>query len=256
MVKAYERRNKVKKYLKSELCVAMKNLEEKKEIQKVNEAKIDELHKVGPPMMQEIEHNQKKLLEETAKINQMQGDENYVLMLSARRQAKQQQMDDLDEYHAKFSEDLMSRLNKRGIQQDKARKNYMTKRAAFKEAAASKSPDGRNIQFVKPLEQLEMQDYVVAKAVTDARQAEEDQKQARDAQLVQEQLKATQMQNYAHVINKHSLSVREKRNNLINNEGKYYASIKVPDLVDPIDLDLERKVKGMVNRGNLNDQVD
>ena len=90
-------------------------------------------------------------------------------------------MDDLDEYHAKFSEDLMSRLNKRGIQQDKARKNYMTKRAAFKEAAASKSPDGRNIQFVKPLEQLEMQDYVVAKAVTDARQAEEDQKQARDA---------------------------------------------------------------------------
>ena len=85
MVKAYERRNKVKKYLKSELCVAMKNLEEKKEIQKVNEAKIDELHKVGPPMMQEIEHNQKKLLEETAKINQMQGDENYVLMLSARR---------------------------------------------------------------------------------------------------------------------------------------------------------------------------
>ena len=46
---------------------------------------MDELHKVGPPMMQEIEHNQNKIEEQKKQVNQMQGDQNYALMHIQRR---------------------------------------------------------------------------------------------------------------------------------------------------------------------------
>ena len=57
-----KRRNQdLKKNIKSDLGLAMKQLDEKKKEQKRKEFEIDQLHLVGPPMMQEIESNQRRL---------------------------------------------------------------------------------------------------------------------------------------------------------------------------------------------------
>ena len=70
-----------KKALNSELTMAMKQREDIQEKERTNQAFMDELYgKVGPPMMQEITHNQERIIECTKKINQLQGSENYVLM--------------------------------------------------------------------------------------------------------------------------------------------------------------------------------
>ena len=47
--------------MNSDLKLAMKQLDAKKNEEKRKEAAIDLLHQNGPPMMQEIEHNQKRL---------------------------------------------------------------------------------------------------------------------------------------------------------------------------------------------------
>lgn len=49
-------------------------------------------------MMQEIDFNQKRLEEKTKEVNRMQGDGNYTLMLSQRKQQKRQKCEDLAEY--------------------------------------------------------------------------------------------------------------------------------------------------------------
>ena len=75
-----------KQGMKKDLSLAMKQLEDKRKEQKKREAVIDQLHKDGPPMMQAIDFNQKRLEEKTKKVNQMQGDGNFTLMLSQRKQ--------------------------------------------------------------------------------------------------------------------------------------------------------------------------
>ena len=73
--------------MKTDLCMAMKINEQRKEMEKKNEAYQDELHKVGPPMMQEIDFNQKRLADQHAKINNMQGKDNFKLMATQKDQA-------------------------------------------------------------------------------------------------------------------------------------------------------------------------
>ena len=51
-------------------------------MEKQNQAYIDHLHKEGPPMMQEIEYNQTRIVNKTKAINRMQGKDNFVLMIN------------------------------------------------------------------------------------------------------------------------------------------------------------------------------
>jgi hypothetical protein len=68
-VRAHRTRQLQKKQLKSQLCVAMKDLELRRTNEKQNEAQIDALQARGPPMMQEIERNQAKIIENTKRVN-------------------------------------------------------------------------------------------------------------------------------------------------------------------------------------------
>ena len=61
ITQAKRRNQDMKKSIKSDLGLAMKQLDEKKKEQKRKEIEIDQLHLVGPPMMQEIESNQRRL---------------------------------------------------------------------------------------------------------------------------------------------------------------------------------------------------
>ena len=93
--------------------MAMKQREDIEQQERTNQANMDELLKAGPPMMQEIQHNQERIIDNTKKINQLQGSENYALMHQQRNQAKQQRAYDLAEYQTKYKEDLMVRLSTR-----------------------------------------------------------------------------------------------------------------------------------------------
>ena len=61
ITQAKRRNQDLKKSIKSDLGLAMKQLDAKKKEQKRKEIEIDQLHLVGPPMMQEIESNQRRL---------------------------------------------------------------------------------------------------------------------------------------------------------------------------------------------------
>ena len=50
----------------------------------------------------------------------------------------------------------------------------MAKKKDLREQWASQSPEGRPIQFIKPLKEAEARDYAEAKKITDARQANQD----------------------------------------------------------------------------------
>ena len=82
MAQEMDRRNKAQKSLNSELTMAMKHREDSEQQERTNQAYMDELLAKGPPMMQEIQHNQERIIDNTKKINQIQGSENYVLMLN------------------------------------------------------------------------------------------------------------------------------------------------------------------------------
>ena len=71
ILKAHKKKHENQKFIKSELCVAMKTQEDKNSLNKRNEAINDEILKKGPPMMQEIEHNQKKLSETKKQVNKI-----------------------------------------------------------------------------------------------------------------------------------------------------------------------------------------
>lgn len=98
MINQLKRRNQSKKFIKSELNVAMKHKEDMKQTDKMNTAIMDQLQKNGPPMMQEIEFNQMKLDDKTKQVNKIQGVDNFALMISQRRKVQQQKEDDLAEY--------------------------------------------------------------------------------------------------------------------------------------------------------------
>ena len=68
-LKNLKRRNKMKNIIKTDLNVAMKNNEDRIEMEKKNKAVEEELQKNGPPMMQEIELNQRRLEETTKQVN-------------------------------------------------------------------------------------------------------------------------------------------------------------------------------------------
>lgn len=69
MVQAMRKSKDGKQNMKSDLGVAMKQLEKRKITEKQNEAALDQLHKVGPPMMQEIDFNQRRIEEKTKLVN-------------------------------------------------------------------------------------------------------------------------------------------------------------------------------------------
>ena len=51
--------------------MAMKQREDIEQQERTNQANMDELLKAGPPMMQEIQHNQERIIDNTKKINQL-----------------------------------------------------------------------------------------------------------------------------------------------------------------------------------------
>ena len=58
----------------------VKILKDRREFDRHREAMIDEMHKGGPPMMQEIHHNQTRVTDHTRQANKAQGDQNLVLL--------------------------------------------------------------------------------------------------------------------------------------------------------------------------------
>ena len=50
-----------------------------------------------------------------------------------------------------------------------------------------------------------------------------------------------QMQNFTHLINKNSQSMREKRTQLIKEEGNFLGSVKLQDLVAPVDQKAKKR---------------
>ena len=170
IAKENERRQITKKSLNSELTMAMKHREDIELQERTNQAYMDELLKKGPPMMQEIQHNQERLIDNTKKINQMQGSENYVLMLNNRNQAKKQRAEDLAEYQAKYKEDLMVRLSQRNNREMKQRFERFAQDQKHKEAAAT--ANGK-IKFVDPLADAEMRDFEKARVVLEEKEEED-----------------------------------------------------------------------------------
>ena len=152
---------------KVDLGIAMRQNERKKQLGKQNQAQMDELHKAGPPMMQEIEYNQQRIENKTKTVNRLQGKDNYVLMLSQRRQQKKQKADDLKEYQAKFKEDLMARWSDQNQRELSERKRMIAIGQELKVTAAAKSPNGGNVKFIDKLDDQERRDYEKAKAIHD-----------------------------------------------------------------------------------------
>lgn len=126
---------------------------------------MDELHKVGPPMMQEIELNQNKITETHKQCNKIQGQDNYKLMLNLKRTTQDNKTDELDEYKAKYQHDLLARLQQKNQKQDMDRKNWMQKKQEYRAKVAASSPDGKQIKFVQPLHEMEQKDYDVAQRI-------------------------------------------------------------------------------------------
>ena len=69
IAKEKDRQIKTKKTLNSDLTMAMKHREDIEQQEQANQAYMDELFKKGPPMMQEIQHNQERISDNTKKIN-------------------------------------------------------------------------------------------------------------------------------------------------------------------------------------------
>ena len=65
----------------------------------------------------------------------------------------------------------MARLTLRGQKQDHERRQIMAKKKDVREQWASYSPEGHQIQFIKPLSEAEAHDYSEAKKYTDVKQA-------------------------------------------------------------------------------------
>ena len=188
-----ERRILKKKILNSDLTTAMKQREDIELQERTNQANMDELLKVGPPMMQEIQHNQERIIDNTKKINQLQGSENYALMHQQRNQAKQQRAYELAEYQTKYKEDLMVRLSTRNNKEMKQRFERFAQDQKHKEAAAT---DNGKIKFVETLDEAEMRDFEKAKAWKDEREADEQMAEEMLKVKRNQQLKKLQMENY------------------------------------------------------------
>ena len=188
-----ERRILKKKILNSDLTTAMKQREDIEQQERTNQANMDELLKAGPPMMQEIQHNQERIIDNTKKINQLQGSENYALMHQQRNQAKQQRAYELAEYQTKYKEDLMVRLSTRNNKEMKQRFERFAQDQKHKEAAAT---DNGKIKFVETLDEAEMRDFEKAKAWKDEREADEQMAEEMLKVKRNQQLKKLQMENY------------------------------------------------------------
>ena len=145
----------------------MRQNERRKQLDKHNQAQMDELHKVGPPMMQEIEYNQQRIENKTKTVNRIQGKDNYVLMLSQRRQQKQKRAEDLKEYQAKFKEDLMARWSDQNQRELSERKRRIAIGQELRVTAAAKNPNGGQVQFIDKLDDQERRDYQKAKVIHD-----------------------------------------------------------------------------------------
>lgn len=63
------KRNENKKYMKSELNLAMRHREQKNDVDRINKAFTEEQHKDGPPMMKEFGFNQERIEVNTKKVN-------------------------------------------------------------------------------------------------------------------------------------------------------------------------------------------
>ena len=163
--------------------MAMKQREDIEQQERTNQANMDELLKAGPPMMQEIQRNQERIIDNTKKINQLQGSENFALMHQQRNQAKQQRAYDLAEYQTKYKEDLMVRLSTRNNKEMKQMYERFAQDQKLKEAAAT---NNGKIKFVETLDEAEMRDFEKAKAWKDEREADE--------QMAEEMLKVKRNQ--------------------------------------------------------------
>ena len=129
----------------------------------------------------------------------------------------------------------------RGQKQDSERRMIMTLKKDVREQWASKSPEGKPIQFIKPLAEAEQRDYIEAKKITDARQAQNDYEEAENEANRHLMLKETQLENFQHLKQKQSLSVREKKVIAIKEDGNYYTSVKLPDTVNGFEPQNEQK---------------
>lgn len=108
--KVQQSRVQDKKQLKSQLFLAMKNLEERRESERKHEALLYAQQKEGPPMMVEMDTNERKAAEQTKLANRVQGEQNYLLMLGQRQQVNSKKLEEIADYKAKYQEDLMARL--------------------------------------------------------------------------------------------------------------------------------------------------
>ncbi len=68
---------------------------------------------------------------------------------------------------------------------------------------------------------------------------------------VKKQLKAVQKQNYSHIVNKNSLSLSDKRDKFLREQEKGLASVKLQDLVAPIDYKAKKQAEITMTRGAL-----
>ena len=57
------------------------------------------------------------------------------------------------------------------------------------------------------------------------------------------------------MISKHSQSVREKRNKINKEEANYLASVKIPDMVAPVDAVAEKRRQASAMKGFLQEQM-
>jgi len=135
----------------------------------------------------------------------------------------------------------MARLSQRNLHEMSERRQWMTKRQDYKTHAATFRADGQKVQFVHQLDDLEMRDHKVATKVHNEIEASKQREEVEGEQQRNQKIKAVQMENITNVINKQSQSVKEKKFNQLMDNANYYASVKIPDMVEPRDLSGERR---------------
>ena len=104
----------------------------------------------------------------------------------------------------------MNRLCQRGAKDMSDKLGFMAKRQNFKEQAASYK-DGKKVNFVQRLEDLENRDYITAKKRLDAQEAADNEAERADNEQRKIKLKQAQLENFSKLITKHSQSVKEKK---------------------------------------------
>ena len=115
------------------------------------------------------------------------------------------------------------------------RRRVATEKQITRETAASRSPDGKPIKFVTTLSEMEIKDHEAARVIHDERETRAIREEEELVTRIREKTQAMQKENYIALVHQQSMTKQDKHAQKCAQETGYLASIKVNDLVKPVD---------------------